>query len=130
MGGGPGYGDPLEREVELVAEDVEEGVYTPDVVEQVYGVVGDYDEDDREFTVDDEATAERREEIREERKSESQSFEDFREKERENVVEKDMSEPVKWMYDGVFEQSSEWADRFRDYWDLDEEYTVRGGEGQ
>ncbi|MFB6130370.1 MAG: hydantoinase B/oxoprolinase family protein [Salinigranum sp.] len=63
MSGGPGYGDPLDRPVELVAEDVEDGIYTVDVVEEVYGVVGDLDEENREFAVDEAATAERREEI-------------------------------------------------------------------
>jgi N-methylhydantoinase B len=39
--GGGGYGDPLERTVERVAEDVRLGLVTPDVARHEYGVVVD-----------------------------------------------------------------------------------------
>jgi len=120
MGGGPGFGDPLERPPEKLAEDVEGDIYTPDVAEEVYGVVGDYDAEDREFTVDADATAERREEIREERAEESVTFEEFYEAERERVQGGEFNDGVQWMYEGVFEMSEEWAERFRDFWDLPE----------
>ena len=37
--GGGGVGDPLEREVERVVRDVRDGVVSPDVAKDVYGVV-------------------------------------------------------------------------------------------
>ncbi len=120
MGGGTGYGDPLERPIDLVVEDVEEGIYTPDIVEQVYGVVGDFDEDDREFELDEEATERRREELRDERREETRSYDEFHEEERERIEDGDVSDPAKWMYDGVLDQSEEWAAFFREFWDLDD----------
>jgi N-methylhydantoinase B/oxoprolinase/acetone carboxylase alpha subunit len=39
--GGGGYGDPLQREAERVAEDVRLGLVTPDVARHEYGVVID-----------------------------------------------------------------------------------------
>jgi N-methylhydantoinase B len=43
-GGGGGYGDPAERPVELVAEDVRNGVVSRKAAEEIYGVVVDQDD--------------------------------------------------------------------------------------
>jgi N-methylhydantoinase B/acetone carboxylase alpha subunit len=123
MSGGPGWGDPLERPPEKCKEDIEDEVFTPDIVEQVYGVVGEYDADDREFTIDEDATRERRAEIREERAEETQSFEEFFEEEKDRVKKGDWNDGVQWMYEGVFELSEEWADEFRGFWDLGDNYS-------
>jgi N-methylhydantoinase B/acetone carboxylase alpha subunit len=121
--GGPGWGDPLERPPEKLKDDIEKDIFTPDVVEEVYGVVGDYDADNRDFTIDEEATAERRDEIREERSERTQPFDEFFEEERARVEERDWNGGVQYMYEGVFETSDEWATEFREFWDLDEDYS-------
>jgi N-methylhydantoinase B len=60
--GGGGWGDPLDREAELVALDVVQGKVTLESARDDYGVVlGD------DFGVDAEATAERRKELRAQR---------------------------------------------------------------
>jgi len=41
MASGGGYGDPLERNPELVLEDVIEGVVSPEAARDVYGVMLD-----------------------------------------------------------------------------------------
>jgi N-methylhydantoinase B len=56
MGGG-GYGDPVDRDPELVAEDVRRGLVTEDAAREIYGVVSG----------DEAATAARRRAIRAER---------------------------------------------------------------
>ncbi|QLD84181.1 hydantoinase B/oxoprolinase family protein [Natronomonas halophila] len=124
MRGGPGYGDPLERPVEKLVDDAEKGIYTPDVIEDVYGVVGELDEEDREFEVDEEATEARREELREEREAESVPATEFWESERERVLDREFSDPVTWMYSGVFERSPEWTESFREFWDLPADYSI------
>ena len=124
MGGGPGYGDPLDRPFDLLKEDIEDEIYTPDVVEDVYGIVGDLDEEEREFEIDHEATEERREEIREQRREESQSVRSFMDEERERLVERDLSEPVRRMYSGVFDRGDGWTDEFREFWDLPEDFEI------
>jgi len=40
--GGPGYGDPLERKVESIKRDLDDGLYTSDIVNKVAGVVTDH----------------------------------------------------------------------------------------
>lgn len=123
MGGGPGYGDPLDRPIEKLKEDIEEGFYTPETVERVYGVVGTLDEHDREFTVDEEATEQAREKLRQERREETVDFEEFYAAERERVRDGEISEPAEWMFSGVFDISEEWADSFREFWDLEDDFT-------
>jgi N-methylhydantoinase B len=60
--GGSGLGDPLFREPWRVAEDLENRMITPDVVDAIYGVVIAPDGE-----VDEDATVRRRQEIRAER---------------------------------------------------------------
>jgi N-methylhydantoinase B/acetone carboxylase alpha subunit len=121
--GGPGWGDPLERSRDLVKADIEEEIFTPDVVENVYGVVGEYDAEDRDFTIDEDATEARREEIREERAERTQSFDEFFEEEQARVKRSDWNDGVQYMYEGVFEASEEWAQEFREFWDLKDGYS-------
>lgn len=71
--GASGYGDPLDREPERVAEDVQSGHVTEQNARAEYGVVLDED-----GSVDTAATADRREEIREARLSEAtQDFDEY-----------------------------------------------------
>lgn len=58
--GGGGYGDPLERDVNLVRADLQEGMISPAAAENVYGVVMDPDKEG----VDVQATRARREALR------------------------------------------------------------------
>ena len=63
-GGGGGYGDPLERDAQLVLEDVLEGWVSPGAAERVYGVVLRGEPGPADFGVDEGATAWRRGELR------------------------------------------------------------------
>lgn len=53
--GGGGYGDPLERDPELVRRDVEDGLVSPERALEAYGVV--LTDAEHGFVVDEEATA-------------------------------------------------------------------------
>jgi len=72
--GGGGYGDPTERDPERVLADIESGKVSVEAAREEYGVVvegRDTDEDGTVVgggTVDEEATAQLREELREERR--------------------------------------------------------------
>jgi len=67
--GTAGYGDPLHRDPEKVVEDVQKGVVSRDVAADVYGVV--LEGDDANLSFDRDRTANRREQIREQRLEES-----------------------------------------------------------
>lgn len=63
--GGPGFGDPMDREIEHVEADLRSGAVTPAHAADAYGIVMRPDGE----TVDAEATAQQRASIREERKA-------------------------------------------------------------
>jgi acetone carboxylase, alpha subunit len=71
LGGGGGYGDPLEREPEDVARDRRQGLITDAVVRDVYAVVLD-DED-----VDEPATEEARKQARQARLERGLPYDEF-----------------------------------------------------
>lgn len=62
-GGGGGYGDPLERDPELVLKDVREGEVTIEYAKEAYGVVID----PKTLTIDSKGTEKQRKEMIEER---------------------------------------------------------------
>ncbi|WP_276260235.1 hydantoinase B/oxoprolinase family protein [Haloglomus litoreum] len=116
MGGGPGWGDPLDRPVEKVVEDVEDQIFSPGTVEDVYGVVGEFDEDTLDFEIDEDATDEARERIRERRDAESMTYDEFFDQERQRVAEADVSDQVATMYEEVFDISEAFAEEFEAFW--------------
>jgi N-methylhydantoinase B/oxoprolinase/acetone carboxylase alpha subunit len=122
--GAPGFGDPLDRSLARVKEDAEDRIFTPDVIEDVYGVVGEFDEAGKEFVVDFEATERRQSELRDRRGTEAQPYDEFWEADRRRLVddEPEISDPVKRMYDGVFEASEEWGEFFREFWELPDDF--------
>ena len=66
--GGGGYGDPLERPVEAVVEDIQDGYASPEAAREQYGVVvRKIDRQRRVFEVDRDATERQRRAIRSER---------------------------------------------------------------
>ena len=71
--GGAGYGDPLERDPQLVANDVRRGFVSPESARQVYHVVWDPDRDD----LDEDLTSELRANERAARLQRGKSLNDF-----------------------------------------------------
>jgi len=69
LGGGGGYGDPIERDSALVAEDVRNMVISREIAQKVYGVVLNPDT----LELDELATEEERQRIRKERLSKDSS---------------------------------------------------------
>jgi hypothetical protein len=122
--GGPGYGDPLERKVESVKQDLDEGLYTSDIVKNVYGVIAKYDNNKKEWKIDIEATANSREEIMKDRKEKSLTFEEFWELERKKITEGRLYESVSSMYSESLELSSKWGKEFREFWKLPEDFHI------
>ncbi|MBI2357859.1 MAG: hypothetical protein HYV04_02925, partial [Deltaproteobacteria bacterium] len=63
VSGGGGYGDPLDRNVEAVVQDLRAGITSPEVARNIYGVIVDAST----LSLDHGKTEERRREIREQR---------------------------------------------------------------
>ena len=122
--GGPGYGDPLERKIESVKQDLDDGFYTADIVKNVYGVVANFDDKSEEWIINNEATKDRREEIRQERKDKSITFDEFWEKEKKRIIEGDLYEAVSVMYSESLKLSARWGKMFREFWKFPEDFQI------
>ncbi|MHA1150625.1 MAG: hydantoinase B/oxoprolinase family protein [Promethearchaeota archaeon] len=122
LSGGPGYGDPLERKLEAVEKDLNNGYYSKEIVYNVYGVVAEYSEKSEEWKVDIEKSEQRRTELRKEREQESLPFEEFWEQERSKIIEDKLSEQVKSMYIESLNLSKSWAKEFREFWNLEDDF--------
>ncbi|MCL6477930.1 MAG: hypothetical protein K6T65_05890 [Peptococcaceae bacterium] len=94
----------------------------PRFAANVYGAVFGQDEKGK-FHVDPGATAVRRLEIRKERAARAIPAAQYIRQEREKVLRKDFSQPVREMYAGSMELSSQWAVKFRTFWNLPAGFT-------
>ena len=115
MNGSCGFGDPLLRDIELVKKDLEDEIYSPELVRRAYGVIASYDKKNQEWAVDKAATERERQRIRDIRRSRAVDFKEFFEMERQIVIEKKLIEPVKTMYRESMELSPRWAEEFKEY---------------
>ena len=122
--GGPGYGDPLERKIELIKKDLDDEIYTKDIVYRVYGVVAEYDDNNGEWIIDKDATQTRHEVLLNERREKSMSFEEFWEHERQKITENKLSDPVRSMLSESLELSEKWAEVFRKFWKFPEDFKL------
>ena len=113
-----GWGDPLERELELVERDVHYGWITPNVAEIVYGAVTD-----NEGTAKLDESKELRQQMRYRRKERAVSAGEWWEKERERVLRKDFTEDVHNMYADILKYGK-FHREFMDMWQLPEDYSL------
>jgi len=104
MKGAAGLGDPLERPVEAVKRDVEEGHIEEPFAKSVYAV------SDRDAA-------------RKRRLERAVPTSEWWERERERVLAGDIIEPVKVGYEESMKLSPRWAAEFRGFWDLPEDFT-------
>ncbi len=118
--GGPGVGDPIERDPAAVCQDVEDESITVDYARSLYGVVVTFS--DGRMAWDSEATQQLRQEIRQKRLTRGQSFKAWRQAEREHVINHDASTQVRDMYRSSMKLSQEFHDHFVKFWDLDPDF--------
>lgn len=121
--GGPGFGDPLDREPEAIARDLNNGWLLPEYARKVYGAVIEQDEKGQ-WSVDAEKTAERRAEIRKERLARAVPTRDWMKEERERILNKHAIPAVKHMYATSFGLSEKFLNEFKTFWDLPEDWQL------
>ena len=110
--GGGGLGDPLLRPYESVMEDIDDDFLLERYSEPVYGVVAG----------DPEATARRREEMRDQRAAKAVPVREWMQTERRRILEADLIEPVQRMYAESMRLSERFAGEFRSFWDLPDHF--------
>lgn len=120
--GGPGFGDPLDRDPKDVESDLNEKYVLLRYAEKVYGCI--FNESNGEYTVDLEKTKEKRKEIRQERLDRSVPAKEWMKEEKKNILAKKASKPVQLMYAESFALSEQFTDQFKDFWDIDEDWMI------
>jgi len=123
MKGGPGFGDPLEREPDRVISDLEQGYVLPRFAETVYGVVASANGDGT-WTLDAAATEAKRKAIREQRLIRAIPVRDWIASERENILAKRASTQVQQMYASSFKLGPKFMADFKAFWNLPEDWTL------
>jgi len=126
MAGAPGFGDPIERDIAAVKKDLEEGIYSAQAAERVYGVISHYYESARTWTVDSAASEKKRSEIKSLRRERSVSFSEFHERERRCILDRQLSRPNVEAMQESFDLSSKWAREYREFWNLPEDFNFIG----
>ena len=124
MRGGPGFGDPLDREPQSVATDVNGGYLIERFAETVYGVVLKKGAD-RLFTADEAGSKALRTKIRKERLEKAQPTREWMAKERERILAKDAGTHVQQMFAASFKLGPKWEEGFRKFWDLPDDWQLK-----
>lgn len=125
--GGPGFGDPLDREVEAIAKDLNNALLLPEYARKVYGAVATKDANGV-WTVDAQQTALQRLEIRRQRKERSVPTREWMKEERERILTKSASPQVQHMFATSFGLSPAFEQQFRAFWNLPEDWKLSEAE--
>ncbi|HJV83224.1 hydantoinase B/oxoprolinase family protein [Noviherbaspirillum sp.] len=121
--GGPGFGDPLDRDVEGIARDLNNALLLPEYAQKVYGAVATKDANGL-WSVDAQQTALMRLEIRKQRIARSQPTREWMKSERDRILVKHASTQVQHMFATSFGLSKKFEQQFRDFWDLPASWTL------
>lgn len=120
--GGPGFGDPLERKLENVENDVNEKLVLPRYAEKVFGCV--LISSDGEYKVDHEKSILKRKKIREDRLNRSNPVQKWMEVEKKKIIDEKAIEPVRNMYAQSFALSKKFTDEFKEFWNLPNDWMI------
>jgi acetone carboxylase, alpha subunit len=121
--GGPGFGDPIEREPKKVEEDLNGGYLLPRYAENIYGAALERGENGK-YQVDLEGTEKCREEIRKERLKRGVPTKQWIDKERKKILVKDASIQVRHMYASSFALSKKFTEEFKTFWSLPDDWEL------
>ncbi|MET3356376.1 hydantoinase B/oxoprolinase family protein [Xanthobacter autotrophicus] len=123
MRGGPGFGDPLDREPQAVADDINGGYVLERFAGEVYGVVVRKGADGQ-YGVDEVATAAARAQIRKDRLAKSVPVAEWMKGEREKILAKDAGTQVRQMFAASFKLGPRFEKEFRTFWNLPDSWTL------
>ncbi|WP_238120049.1 MULTISPECIES: hydantoinase B/oxoprolinase family protein [unclassified Xanthobacter] len=123
MRGGPGFGDPLDREPAKVAEDLNGGYILERFAGDVYGVVVKKGADGL-YVADLPATEAARAQMRKARIAKSVPTTEWMKGEREKILAKDASTQVRQMFAASFKLGPKFERDFRSFWNLPESWIL------
>jgi N-methylhydantoinase B/oxoprolinase/acetone carboxylase alpha subunit len=124
ISGAQALGDPIERDPELVRQDLEKGWTRDWVAAGVHGVVAKYDEEMKTWQLDEAATAKQRDAIRAARKQRGVPFREWWQREREQIIAKEgMATAVQDMWRSSMQLSPQYGEELKAFWQLPEDFS-------
>jgi acetone carboxylase alpha subunit len=120
--GGSGYGDPIERDPDLVRRDLIKGMTTPDVARDIYCVASAYDETEKEWRIDYGETKNLRKAMRQKRLQRGRPVSDWWEEEKARFDKGELAPEVIGMYKECMGLSERFSQEFRKFWKLPEDF--------
>ena len=126
--GGHGLGDVIERDPALVIADLNGDLLLPRFAAMAHGVIAEQDDDGR-WVLDAAATEQRRRDIRQARLDRSIPVAEWIETQRARVQRMDFIPPVREMYEQSIALSDQWAESFRRFWELPNDWRPAPGPG-
>lgn len=122
--GGPGFGDPIDRDPKAIETDLNQKFLLPEYAQKVYGAVFTQDAKGA-YTVDAAKTRARRAEMRKERLARALPTREWMKEERERILNKDASTQVQHMFATSFSLSEKFTKQFKDFWSLPDDWELR-----
>jgi acetone carboxylase alpha subunit len=121
--GGPGFGDPLDRDLQAIARDLNQKFLLPEFALLVHGAVVNQDAKGV-WSVDVKKSEHRRVQIRAERLARSVPTREWMKAERARVITKHASRPVRHMYATTFGLSPKFLADFKKFWRLPTDWNL------
>jgi hypothetical protein len=121
-----GYGDPIERDTSLIKSDLDLGFTTAEACKNIYCTQASYDENEGEWEIDEQRTKELRQARKRERLQKGVPFKDWWQKARERIVKNEMEPLLLEMYHNSMEKGPRFAEEFRKFWSLPQDFTLGG----
>lgn len=115
--GGPGFGDPLDREPKAIEADLNQKFLLPEYAQKVYGAVFTQDAKGV-YTVDPAKTKARRVEVRKERLARAVPTRVWMKGERQRIISKHAAVQVQHMFATSFALSEKFTKQFKAFWNL------------
>ncbi len=115
---GPGFGDPLDRDLSLVEKDLTNGFISLRAAEAIYGVKAFFDDASKEWRADVKATEELRSSIRQRRLQRGIPVKEWWRVQRQRVQAGELPEEIGRMYAEVRGLSPKWGEQFDRFWAL------------
>ncbi|WP_265949056.1 hydantoinase B/oxoprolinase family protein [Dechloromonas sp. A34] len=115
--GGPGFGDPIDREISAIENDLNQKFLLPEFAQKVYGAVFTQDAKGV-FAIDATKTQARRAAMRKERLARALPTREWMKEERERIINKHAAVQVQHMFATSFGLSEKFTKEFKDFWNL------------
>ncbi len=119
-----GLGDPIERKPALAKADLDNGLSNEEITRNIYCIEAGYDEKEKEWKIDEDATKRLREEKRKQRLSRGVPVKQWWRKSRKRLLDKDLDPLLVEMYQSSMKLSENFTREFKDFWGLPNDFSM------